>query len=249
MSLSSLYQFLREWERSFPQMPSGEDLENFKKNLHELQKSSLPEISKLSSLTTHFHLKLSAQELFNLIVPFERALQKSLRDDEFLVSDRDHLALLQEAFPLYLVLENFRSAFNVGSFFRLGEAMGAQEILLCGYTATPDNEKIKKTTMGTEEWLAWSHHLSTVKALRSLKEKNIRVIAIETAASAVALTEKFTPGPTALVFGNERFGLNAETLREVDEIRHIPLLGRKNSLNVASCGAICVHEWIRQWQK
>lgn len=245
--VEEIYRFLRQWESAFPKKPDLHELEQFKIKLSQLSGSSKTEIKHLAKLASHLHQDLSAKELFTFLVPLERTLQKSLRDDEFMISEGDQPKIQPKIFPLILVLENIRSAFNVGAFFRTAEALGAQEIILCGYTPTPQQEKTKKTTMGTEAWIPWQTVESTEQALRELKGLGFRVIGLETSHQAQPITETFFHVPTAFVFGNERFGLQLTTLQNCDEIRKIELLGQKNSLNVAQCGAIVCHEWIRQW--
>lgn len=247
--VEELYKLLRNWESHFTDGVSESFLHVFKTDLKELSSSSAVEIQKLASLFPHFHAHISSRELFNLMIPFERALQKSLRDDEFLVSEKDEARVPSEKFPLYLILENLRSAFNVGAFFRMAEALGVKEIHLAGYTATPENEKIKKTTMGTDSWQKWKQVESVSDSVRELRDQGVRIVAIETSEKALSVEKPFQPRPTAFIFGNERFGLSLETLQLADEIRHVSLVGQKNSLNVATCGAICCHEWIRQWKK
>ncbi len=245
--VEEIYRFLRAWESNFPKKPTVQDLEKFKIKLADLSHSTSPEVSPLAKLALHLHQDLTAKNLFTFLVPLERALQKSLRDDEFMISEGDQLKIQTKIFPLILILENIRSAFNVGSFFRTAEALGAQEIILCGYTPTPQQEKIKKTTMGTEAWIPWRSVESTEQAMAEVKALGFRLIGLETSSKAQAITETFFHSPTAFVFGNERFGLQLSTLRLCDEIRRIELSGQKNSLNVAHCGAIVCHEWIRQW--
>jgi tRNA G18 (ribose-2'-O)-methylase SpoU len=247
--VEEIYRFLRSWESNFLAGVTSEELEDLKKNLAQFADSYQIEIQKLSKLVPHFHSSMTSKELFNLIIPFERALQKSLRDDEFLVSEKDTVQTTTPKYPLYLILENLRSAFNVGAFFRMGEALGVEEIFLAGYTATPENEKIRKTTMGTDEWQKWQSVSSVKDIVNVLKARGVRIVAVETSDKAIPIEKPFQVKPTAFIFGNERFGLSLETLQMADEIRQISLIGQKNSLNVATCGAICCHEWIRQWKK
>src|SRR5688500_4437710 len=153
--VEEIYKFLRHWESHFGGGISDVDLKKLRTDLESLSSNSQIEIQKLSKLVPHFHANMSSRELFTLLIPFERALQKALRDDEFLITEKDESKVPTEKFPLYLILENLRSAFNVGAFFRMAEALGVEEIILVGYTATPENEKIKKTTMGTDSWQKW----------------------------------------------------------------------------------------------
>lgn len=242
--VEEIYRLLRKWENEFPRSP---DLQNLQKKIIILSQASALEIKKLGELSHHFKSDIDLRQLTNLIIPFERALNKSLRDDEFIISEVDTVQKKSETYPLILILENFRSAFNVGSFFRMAEALGAQEIWLCGYSPTPENDKIKKTTMNTEQWIPWRFFENTENAILEAKAKGFRVVGIETSPKALPITYPFSRNSMAFVFGNERFGLHLPTLQACDELRKINLTGQKNSLNVASCGAIVCYEWIRQW--
>ena len=245
--VEEVYKSLRQWENEFPKPPPTPQFESLKNNLISLAQAEALEIRKLADLSSRLRQDLALKDLVNLIIPFERALQKSLRDDEFMILEGDR-SLKTETFPLILILENIRSAFNVGSFFRTAEALGAQEIILCGYTPTPENEKIKKTTMGTEAWIQWKSAENLEGAFKDVKRRGFKVIAVETAPKAISINEIFFRQPTAFVFGNERFGLGLTALQTCDEIRKVELSGQKNSLNVGTCGAIVCHEWIRQWK-
>jgi tRNA G18 (ribose-2'-O)-methylase SpoU len=87
---------------------------------------------------------------------------------------------------------------------------------------------------------------SMQEALLALKKLHFRIIGFETSSQSESLYEKFQLGPTAFLFGNERFGLEPDILKECDEIRVIPGYGRKNSLNVAVSVGIACSEWVRQ---
>ena len=178
--------------------------------------------------------------LQNWIMHLERELKVDLKDSDFIVSTEDRKES-EEKLPIHLVLDNLRSAFNVGSLFRTAEALGIEEIHLCGYTPSPENSKVAKSALGTEDWTKWTYWENSLECLEALKERGIKTYALETESGATPLEEVQVQAPCALVLGNERYGLGEPVLRKTDELVVIPLRGRKNSLNVGNCGAIVLN--------
>lgn len=152
-----------------------------------------------------------------------------------------------DPFPLTAVLDNLRSAFNVGSIFRTSEAARITELILCGITPYPPNEKLDRTALGTVHRVPWRHALNTVEVVTELQADGHAVWACELCEGAVSLRRSQLPQPLGLVFGHEVSGVGPEVLRKVDGILEIPLYGRKNSLNVATTFGIVVFETLRQW--
>jgi tRNA G18 (ribose-2'-O)-methylase SpoU len=150
--------------------------------------------------------------------------------------------------PVTVILDNLRSAFNVGSIFRTADAARIEQVLPCGYTAHPPHKKLEKTALGAERFVKSGYFKDTVEAVRSVKGLGIPVIAIETAENVKSYTEFVFPKPVCLVLGNEALGISREVLNEVDDAVQIPLFGFKNSLNVASAFAVVVYEVLRQWE-
>jgi len=148
--------------------------------------------------------------------------------------------------PLTIVLDNLRSAFNVGSIFRLCDTMRAAELVLCGYTAHPPHRKLEKTSLGTIDYVPWRHAPATADAVRELQERGCAVWAVETTSHAVAYDEADYPDPVALVFGNEALGVERDVLELCDGWVEIPTFGYKNSLNVATAVAVVGYEVLRQ---
>ncbi len=186
---------------------------------------------------------LGPRDLEAWLMHLERELKIDLKDSDFLVSTED-TETEQEKRPIQLVLDNLRSAFNVGSLFRTAEALGVEHIHLCGYTPTPENSKVAKSALGTENWTNWTYWENSLECLKELKEKGVYSYALETEASATKLGDVQTKFPCALVLGNERYGLGEPVLRKADELVIIPLTGKKNSLNVGTCGAIVLNKFI-----
>lgn len=188
----------------------------------------------------------SLQDLEYLLMKWEQDLGKNLVDSDFLVSTQDSFLPKGRPSSMVLVLDNVRSSFNVGSLFRSAEAFYLQAIHLCGYTPTPDQAKTANSSLGSQEWIEWKKHDNVIDCIEDLKKQNYFVVAMETSALSQPLSSLKPSAMTsvALVLGNERYGLSDQVLKCCDQIVHIPLSGRKNSLNVAICGAIGIYHWV-----
>jgi|UniRef100_A0A7V3PTH6 tRNA G18 (ribose-2'-O)-methylase SpoU len=148
--------------------------------------------------------------------------------------------------PIYIVLDNLRSAFNVGAIFRLADATRAAAVFTCGYTAHPPHRKLSQTALGTVNSVPWRHFSSTVEALLELKNQGVRIIGVETLSGAKpyhTITYQF---PLAIILGNEALGVSQAALQHCDEFIEIPVFGYKNSLNVATAAAVILYEILRQ---
>jgi tRNA G18 (ribose-2'-O)-methylase SpoU len=225
------------------------ELQELKQLLLSLTGSQNPDVARLAKIDTHLTASMTLKHFSSFAVPIERLLHKTVQDDDFLVVENDKDEALLQKLPLVFVLDNIRSAFNVGSIFRTAECLGAQKVYLCGYTPLPTQWKVEKTAMGTQDYLEWQEAGKLLECLEELKDEGYRIVALETAASATELYANFEPEPTAFVLGNERFGLDPEILKVIDEVRVIPLRGRKNSLNVGVTAAVAGFEWARQYSK
>jgi tRNA G18 (ribose-2'-O)-methylase SpoU len=161
----------------------------------------------------------------------------TVRSFDVSISPQQYRALPKN--PLYIVLDNLRSAFNVGSIFRLCDTMRVAELILCGYTASPPHEKLEKTSLGTIEYVPWKKFDRTSDAVEYLEQKKIPVYAAETTSQSVPYHSIDFPQPLAIVFGNEALGVDHDVLKRCDRLIEIPVFGFKNSLNVAtSCAVI-----------
>ena len=150
-------------------------------------------------------------------------------------------------FPLWLVLDNLRSAFNVGAFYRLADIARLSGLVTCGYTAHPPHPRLDKTALGTLDFVDDEHVPSTLDAITALKDRGIKVWAVETTSASKSYTNVTYPRPLALVFGNEALGIDRQVLDLCDGMIEIPVFGYKNSLNVASAAAVVSYEILRQW--
>lgn len=148
---------------------------------------------------------------------------------------------------LVLVLDNVRSAYNVGSLLRTADTARVHEVLCCGYTPTPPHPKIDKTAFAASRSVRTRHYASTAAALRELRTDGYAIWAMETTARSEVYTRVVPPRKLALVLGNEEVGVDPAVLDSADRLVEIPTFGLKNSLNVASAAPVVVFECLRQW--
>ncbi len=140
-----------------------------------------------------------------------------------------------------LVLPDIRSCHNVGALFRTADACGVDFLYLTGYTATPPKPQIDKVSLGAEKWMPWKQVKDTVRLVKKLKAAGVRIVALEKNEQSVDLgTVKFC-GPLALVVGNEVDGVDRKILALADEVVHIPMYGKKESLNVSVAAGIAMY--------
>lgn len=150
-------------------------------------------------------------------------------------------------FPVIAVLENIRSAYNVGSVFRTADAFLIQAIYLVGYTAFPPHKEIRKTALGAEETVEWKHFRTMEEAVQDLRAQGYKIWAAEQTSESKLLQEfreEIQPG-IAVVFGNEVSGVESSTLALCDGSLEIPQLGMKHSLNIATAAGVVLWELIR----
>ena len=156
-----------------------------------------------------------------------------------------------EKLPVVVVLDNVRSAQNVGAFFRTGDAFAVEKIALCGITATPPSREIHKSSLGAEFSVEWAHFSTTVECVQQLKNEGYTIVAIEQIAESVML-DKFEPVADtkyALVFGNEVEGVSQEVVDLCDSAIEIPQLGTKHSLNVSVSGGVVLWKFVENLHK
>lgn len=154
-----------------------------------------------------------------------------------------------EKFPLILILENIRSAYNVGSAFRTADAFQVESVYLTGYTAFPPHKEIRKTALGAEDSVAWRHFPDAGTAIERARSAGYRILAVEQTTESLPL-QALNPAAAdkiAFVFGNEVSGVDSSTLQLVDACVEIPQGGMKHSLNVATALGVVVWECIRTY--
>lgn len=158
--------------------------------------------------------------------------------DECRVSDKN---------AIVVVLENVRSAYNVGSAFRTCDAFLIQSLVLVGYTARPPHKEIRKTALGAEDSVDWLAFPDTPSAIEHLRRLGYRILAAEQTTESVPLQRLGgSPAePVAVIFGNEVTGVEPNTLALCDGALEIPQWGMKHSLNVATALGVVLWELVR----
>jgi 23S rRNA (guanosine2251-2'-O)-methyltransferase len=191
----------------------------------------------------------SYQQFLAVFVPVERQHGRLVQDADFLVRMTDkERAGAPARLPVGLILDNIRSAFNVGSILRLADGLGFQRVYLCGYTARPDQDKVAKAALGAQDAIDWEWHAHAKDLLLQLQARGVPVFALETADQATPLERfGFPQQEVALLFGNERYGLEPDLLQLCAGTIEIPCQGLKNSLNVAVSAGMVGFELRRQW--
>ena len=154
-----------------------------------------------------------------------------------------------EKMAVTVVLDNVRSAQNVGAFFRTGDAFAVEKVLLCGITATPPSRDIHKSSLGAEFTVAWEYYNATTEAVSVLKEQGYTVLAIEQVEGAAMLDklEIDTTKKYALVFGNEVLGVDQTVVDICDGAIEIPQAGTKHSINVSVCGGVVLWKFFEKF--
>lgn len=153
-----------------------------------------------------------------------------------------------EKIPIIVVLENIRSAYNIGSVFRTADAFLLEAVYITGYSAVPPHKEIRKTALGAEESMAWQHFPNASAAIAALREQQYQVFAVEQVSDSIKLQDFKYENNTrvALVFGNEVSGVEAETVALCDGCIEIPQLGMKHSLNIATAAGVVLWDFVRK---
>ncbi len=145
--------------------------------------------------------------------------------------------------PVYLILPNIRSCHNVGAMFRTADATGIAKLFLVGYTAQPPKIQIDKVALGAEKWMPWEYKENLLDLLKELKKEGVHIVALEKNDTSVDLSTYNKPNaPIAIVLGNEVDGVLPETLELCDDVVHIEMKGKKESLNVSIAAGIAMYE-------
>ena len=145
-----------------------------------------------------------------------------------------------EKTPIVVVLDNIRSCNNIGSFFRTSDALLVEKIYLCGITAVPPNNEIRKTALDAEKSVNWEYIEQTEKTIKKLQAEGFKAYAVEQVANSIMLPD-FQPEKgekIALVFGNEVKGVKQSVINICDGCIEIPQYGTKHSFNVSVSAGI-----------
>lgn len=142
---------------------------------------------------------------------------------------------------VYVVLDNIRSAYNVGQIFRSCDAFRIKKLYLCGITPHPPRTDIDKTALKTIDWVDWKYIDCAASAVKQLKDKGVKAVAIEQTDKSQNLKNYKFKKPVALIFGHERDGVSDEVLNLCDDFIEIKMQGIANSINVATIVGIVLN--------
>ena len=149
--------------------------------------------------------------------------------------------------PVTIVLDNIRSALNVGSVFRTADAFLIENIILCGITMIPPNKDIRKVALGATNSVNWQFERNTLETVTILKENGYHIMGVEQADKSSMLDNFSLPNkPLAIIMGNEVNGVSEDVIKLCDEVIEIPQFGTKNSLNVSVATGIVIWELWRK---
>ena len=143
---------------------------------------------------------------------------------------------------LIIVLDRLRSAHNVGNIFRIAEALGAAEIIACGYTPAPPHPRLEKTAMGSDKMVPCRCFESSLEAVKALRAEGVKeILAAEPLPGSVPAWKREYQFPLAVIFGNEALGVHPATLEAVDGMVSLPMHGEKASINVGNAAAAILY--------
>lgn len=149
-----------------------------------------------------------------------------------------------------IVLDRLRSAFNAGNIFRLADAVGAKEVICCGYTPAPPHAKLSRSALGAEISVPFRTFPTSLDAVRVLRSEGCAMaVAVEVSERSVTAWELEYRFPLAIVFGNEALGVEENTLSECDAVVSLPMFGKKTSINVGNCASAVLYSIMSKYSK
>lgn len=198
-------------------------------NSHQLRKSRVgqPRVDKRQRVEAGESPKLNSHQLRSSHEIIAKIGQRNIRRN-----------------PIVLVLDNVLDTYNIGSFFRLADAIAAEKIYLCGPVVTPPNIKIHRSSIGTWKWIPWEQVNGVGECLQKLKAEGYNIIACEQAANSVDYRFAKYKFPLAIIAGSEVNGVGESTLKMCDQIVEIPMYGINRSLNVLIATSIIAFDAI-----
>ncbi len=150
--------------------------------------------------------------------------------------------------PVSILLDNVRSLYNVGAFFRTADAAAIEKLYLTGITGRPPKSGITKTALGADETVPWEYAWEPSELIDGIRARGVELAAIETSVHAVDLFDWMPRFPVCVVFGHEVDGIRPEVSERCDTHVRIPMLGTKHSLNVATAGGVVMYELLRKYR-
>lgn len=160
----------------------------------------------------------------------------------------DYQAKLQK-YPLCFLAHNIEVPMNVGSLFRIADALGVEHIYLTGASALPPNRKIKQTSRSTEKYVPHSYCESPVEVVGQLKSRGYKIVSLEITSTSTDIRNFVVSGDEkiCLILGSENHGVSDELLALSDHTVHIPMQGHNSSMNIATACGIAVFEMIKAY--
>jgi len=149
--------------------------------------------------------------------------------------------------PITIILDNVLDTYNIGSIFRLAEAVAVEKLYLCGATETPPNTRIKKASINTWEWVDWEYAKTTSDAIFAFRKNHPdgQILAVEQDEKSIPFGDVVYKTPIAIIVGNETYGVSKEVLHLVDTIVELPMFGINTSLNVMVTTGIILYDIVK----
>lgn len=141
-----------------------------------------------------------------------------------------------------LILPNIRSGHNVGAMFRTADGAGVDKLYLTGYTPCPPHVQVDKVSLGAEKMVPWEYAKNTATVLKKLKKEGYNIVALEQTRKSVNIYEWKSKFPLAVIVGNEKTGVTRNLIKYCDEAIHLPMQGKKTSLNVSVAAGIAMYQ-------
>ena len=146
--------------------------------------------------------------------------------------------------PIVIILDNVRSAHNVGSIFRTCDAFLVEKIYLCGITAKPPSNDIRKSALGATKSVSWSYVKETINVIKKLKKEDYQIVAVEQTENSTFVNDFIYKKPIAFIFGHEVDGISQDVINMCDQVLEIKQYGTKHSLNISVCAGIVISKCI-----
>lgn len=151
--------------------------------------------------------------------------------------------------PIYFVLDEIIDTYNIGSMFRLADAIAVEKMYLCGNMEYPPNSRVHKAAVGTEKWVPWEKTGSTLETIKKLKKQGVQIIVVEQSKKSISYKDLQPEFPCAIVVGNESFGIDKKILKEADVLVELPMLGINKSFNVWGTAAVISYKVLESYKK
>lgn len=148
--------------------------------------------------------------------------------------------------PICFVLDNVLDTYNIGSLFRLADAVSIEKMYLCGNMEYPPSSRIHKAAVGTELWVPWEKRESTIDVIKELKQKHVQIIAVEQDTRSISYKDLAPNFPCAIVVGHESDGVSKEVLDLADIVVELPMLGVNKSFNVWGSAAVVAYKTVEK---